>query len=134
MNESCAVPKAGTALGGCDAFTVTTDRHGTVLLVAVEGRIDGETVGRLENAVRAGRSEPCRSVVMDLAKVSVILSAGLKLLLALGKLTSGRDGSLAIAVPEGPVREVLAVSGFDRIFPVFDDPAEAVSDMARGTR
>ena len=134
MTEGHAGPNAATAAGGRGAFSVATERRDTVLLIAVEGRIDSGTVGRLENAAREGLPEEGRSIVVDLGKVSAILSAGLKLLLTLGELASDRGGSLAIVVPEGSVRDILAISGFDGIFPIFDDPAEAVSAMAREKR
>ena len=127
MKHGHAGPNSGTDLGGRGAFSVTTELRNTVLLVAVEGRIDGKTVAWLEHAVRVALHGDACFVVMDLAKVRIILSAGLKLLLSLGELASRRGGSLAIVVPKSPVREVLAVSGFDRIFPIFDDPAEAVA-------
>ena len=134
MTERHAGPNAATAVGGCGAFSVTTERRDTVLLVTVEGRIDSRTVGRLENAVWAGLREDTRSIVVDLEKVRAVLSAGLKFLLTLRKFASGRGGSLALVVPEGTVRDILAISQFDDIVPIFEDPAEAVSAMERETR
>ena len=124
-----------SAPDGNQVFSVTTRLRGTILVATVEGRIDRKTVDRLEGAVTIGLSgRETRSIVLDMQNVTIILSAGLNFLLALGRQASGRGGSLALVVGDDVIAQILAVSGFDKVFPVFDQLEDAIAALSGGAK
>ena len=108
---------------------VATERQDDVLSVLVSGRIDGSNAAAFEEAVRAAISDSDRAVVMDLEKLSYISSAGLRVLLMIAKNLSGRDAKLVLCAMSDQIREVIEISGFDKIIPVHPSKAEALASL-----
>ena len=88
----------------------TTD--GTRLTIAVSGRVDTVTAPELAAALKFGDAT---CVVIDLANVPYMSSAGLRLLLAAHKTMMAKGGELQIANVQEAVREVLDITGFSDI-------------------
>ena len=91
---------------------IKTTNEGDKLTIAVSGRVDTVTAPELEAGLRFGDS---KSVVIDLAKVPYMSSAGLRILLTAHKTMLGRGGELLIANVQSAVREVLDITGFSEI-------------------
>lgn len=108
---------------------VATERQDDVLSVLVSGRIDGSNAAAFEESVRAAISDGDRAVIMDLEKLSYISSAGLRVLLMIAKNLSGRDAKLALCAMSDQIREVIEISGFDKIIPVHPSKAEALASL-----
>ena len=92
------------------------------LLVAVEGRLDTSTAEEFRRQVEQEISAADRALVMDLAAVTYVSSAGLRALLMIAK-SHGIDVRLCCLLPE--VRAVFTMSGFDRILAIFESREEA---------
>ena len=106
---------------------MTTDRRDGVLALAVQGRIDGASVARFEQAVETAIAADDRAVVLDLGALTYVSSAGLRAILLIAKTLWERDGFFALcSVPE-KVREVFEVSGFDKIIGIYETAAEATA-------
>ena len=92
------------------------------LLIVVEGRIDSATADGFRNSVIAEVSALEQAVVLDLAAVSFVSSAGLRAFLQIAR--SRRQGvRLCSLRPE--VLGVFSMSGFDRILSVFESQEDA---------
>ena len=91
---------------------IKTTTDGTRLTIAVSGRIDTVTAPEVEAALKFGDAT---CVVIDLANVPYMSSAGLRLLLAAHKTMAGKGGELHIANVQPDVREVLDITGFSDI-------------------
>ncbi|MBQ6142226.1 MAG: STAS domain-containing protein [Kiritimatiellae bacterium] len=91
---------------------IKTTTDGTRLTIAVSGRIDTVTAPEVEAALKFGDAT---CVVIDLANVPYMSSAGLRLLLAAHKTMAGKGGELQIANVQPDVREVLDITGFSDI-------------------
>lgn len=85
---------------------------GTRLTISVSGRVDTVTAPELEAGLKFGDAT---CVVIDLANVPYMSSAGLRLLLAAHKTMVGKGGELQIANVQEDVREVLDITGFSDI-------------------
>ena len=109
---------------------VETERQDNVLSVLVSGRIDGSNAAAFEETVKAAMEESDRAVVMDLEKLSYISSAGLRILLMIAKNLASRDGKLALCALSEPIREVIEISGFDKIIPVHGSRADALASVS----
>ena len=91
---------------------INTTTEGTRMTIAVNGRVDTVTAPELEAALKFGNAT---CVVLDLANVPYMSSAGLRLLLAAHKTMLGNGGELQVANAQESVREVLDITGFSDI-------------------
>ena len=107
-------------------FRVETDQPcpGNVV-VAVAGEIDLYTAGRLREALDALDVASIERLVIDLSEVGFIDSTGLGVLVAAARrLPIGAP--FAVVCHAEKVREVLLMTGLDRIFAIYDTRDEAV--------
>ncbi len=93
-----------------------------VPIVAIEGRLDAVTAAELETVLE---KSPAGSLVLNMAELEYISSAGLRVILAAAKRQKGGNGDLHIAAPVDAVRKVFEVSGFDSIFSIFESEEDA---------
>lgn len=91
---------------------IKTTTEGEKLTIAVSGRVDTITAPELEANLKFGDA---KCVVIDLANVPYMSSAGLRLLLTAHKAMLGKGGELQIANVQSAVREVLDITGFSDI-------------------
>ena len=91
---------------------VKTTTEGDKLTIAVSGRVDTVTAPDLEAGLKFGDA---KCVVIDLANVPYMSSAGLRLLLTAHKTMLGKGGELQIANVQSAVKEVLDITGFSDI-------------------
>ena len=92
------------------------------LLIVVEGRIDSSTAEGFKDAVLAEVGAEPQAVVLDLAAVVFVSSAGLRSLLQIAK---SRSQGIRLCCLRPEVYEVFTMSGFDRILPLFSSREEA---------
>ena len=92
------------------------------LLVTVEGRLDSFTAENFRKEIVAEVGADERIIVMDLAAVNFVSSAGLRALLLIAS-SQGVEIRPCSLIPE--VRAVFAMSGFDRVLPIFESRKEA---------
>ena len=91
---------------------IKTKSEGSKLTIAVSGRIDTVTAPELEANFQFGEAT---CVVLDLADVPYMSSAGLRLLLIAHKTMLGKGGEFLIANAQPAVKEVMAITGFSGI-------------------
>ena len=91
---------------------IKTTTEGDKLTIAVSGRVDTVTAPELEAGLKLGDA---KCVVIDLANVPYMSSAGLRLLLTVHKTMLARGGEFQVANVQSAVREVLDITGFSDI-------------------
>lgn len=96
-------------------MTIKKTENGKDVTLALEGRLDTNTVGQLEAEVAAIPSEV--NLVMDFTNLEYISSAGLRCLLATQKRI-GTAGSFVIRNACDEIREVFDITGFSDILTV----------------
>ena len=102
-------------------MNITVETHGQALVFRVSGRVDGSNNHELGAAVadrlNANDSNPdeLARVVLDLGGVSYISSAGLRTVLLVAKAQQDGRRGFAVCSLTGPVADVFAISGFDKI-------------------
>jgi len=104
-----------------------SQERGEVAVVAPAGRIDSNTAAGLERAVFQRLDAGQNRLVVDLAGVEYISSAGLRVLLVMAKKVQQAKGKVALFGLSPNVREVFSVSGFDTIFSIQPDSAAALA-------
>ena len=89
---------------------------GTVLSIALEGRLDTTTAPDLEKEL-ADSLDGVTALALDFSKLDYISSAGLRVLLSAQKKMLNR-GSMKISNVNEIVREVFDVTGFSDILTI----------------
>jgi len=88
------------------------------LVLAPAGRLDSVSSGELERHALARLDAGERRVVVDLAGVEYISSAGLRVLLVMAKRLKPPTGALVLCGMGPGVRTVLELAGFLSLFAV----------------
>ncbi len=108
---------------------VTTERRDGVLSARVSGRIDGSNAYEFEETIRGAIEESDRAVIMDFEKLFYISSAGLRAVLMTAKELQKRDAPFALCSLSDQIREIFAISGFDKIITIYPTRVEALASL-----
>ncbi len=87
---------------------ITKQRDGSKLTISLEGRIDSMTAAKLEESL-AGELNGIDEIVLDVAGVSYVSSAGLRVLLGTRKATSNIASFETVNASE-EVRDIFDVT------------------------
>ena len=106
---------------------IATRTHNDVTLVTVVGSLDSNSSPKAQQTLDGILSDGARKLVVDLTALDYISSAGLRVLLVVAKRVQQASGKVVLFGLVPNVREIFAVSGFDRIFTVAEDAAAALA-------
>jgi anti-anti-sigma factor len=126
--EERLLPASGRAETGAaapHAAGARADVADGVLLVTLQGEADSGAAGQLRDLLTVAVTRHGR-VVLDLAGVSFLDSAGLHALLASHRRAVLVGGRLVLATPSGPARRVLELAAVRDVLPVHDRLADAL--------
>jgi anti-anti-sigma factor len=108
---------------------LTTQMHGEVTVITMEGSLDSGTApsvqADLERLVPEGGL-----TVLDMSKMSYMSSAGLRVLLLVQRRAQATGARVALARLPEDVREVMAATGFLEFFAVCDTVEEGAEALA----
>lgn len=116
------------------AHQVTFPAHelrGHIWVVTPNGRLDSNTGNVLEATLNSQIEAGHIRLIVDFTNVTYLSSGGLKVLLAANKKTTGTHGAFALASLSPRVREVFAISGFDRLFTITETVQDAAALLSR---
>lgn len=105
-------------------------QQGAATVVAVSGTVDAVTAPRFAEALQAEVAAGRCKLVVDLADVAYISSAGLRAVLAALKAARAAAGDLRLAGAAPAVAQVFDLAGFGSILESFDDVDAAVASFA----
>ena len=105
---------------------VRLEKVGDVQIIAPEGTIDSRTSAQFEKSALEALGKGERRIVVDFSKVEFTSSAGLRVLLMLGKRLSPAGGTLVLCGLNENVRKVLEVSGLTSAFPIVSTREQAL--------
>ncbi len=100
-----------------------------VRLFEVSGRVDSSNANELGQELDRTIDDGNTNLVLDLANVEYMSSAGLREMVRVLKRAKRTGGDLRIANPSDRVREVLELAGLDTIFEIFPTQVEAVGSF-----
>lgn len=105
---------------------ITTRTDNNVLIVDFEGRLDTQTSGsaadRMDEITAAGN----KNILLNLDKLEFISSAGLRVFLRTAKQLGASGGNMKACSPNGVVKEIMEISGFDSLFDLHDSEHAAL--------
>ncbi len=97
-------------------LNINKKKEGSKLTVAVEGRLDTTTAPELEASLKED-IEGVEELVIDLASLEYISSAGLRVLLAAQKIMM-KQGKMVVTNPNDVISEIFEVTGFRDILTI----------------
>ncbi len=106
---------------------ISTEKHNDIVILVAEGRLDAVGAPDIESNGKAAVQGGAKRLVLDMAKVGYVSSAGLRALLVLAKNLKAAGGKLVLCSLAPAVQEVLALSGFDAILTVAPDRSAALA-------
>lgn len=108
---------------------ITEEKREHVSVLALKGRLDANTSSTLEQKLLGMIANGDKHLVLDMADLDYISSAGLRVLLIAAKKIGSTDGKLGVASPKDHVREVFDLSGFTDILDLYATRDEAVAGV-----
>ncbi|MEM9764604.1 MAG: STAS domain-containing protein [Pseudomonadota bacterium] len=90
-------------------------RRGATDVLSITGRIDTTTAPQLEKALMSTINAGQGSVVLDLANVEYVSSAGLRVFLLGVKAMAGAARRFTLAAVSRDVLDVINLTGFQRV-------------------
>jgi len=106
---------------------MTQRMENETLVVSLAGRLDAVSAPALDKQVPTLMEAAAKRIVLDLARLEYISSAGLRSVLALAKVAKAKGAILALAGLQDMVKEVFHISGFDRLLPIHDSVKTALA-------
>jgi anti-sigma B factor antagonist len=113
-----------------DGLTISVSPEPGYVVVSVAGEIDMATAAQFRDQLASVISGGARRVVVDLARVTFMASAGIGVLTGAHRVLAGESGSLVLAAPSPAVGRVLSVVGLDQVIPVTGSVADAAARWA----
>lgn len=111
-------------------MNLAVEKVGDVLVAQLEGQINSANATGLEADLMGHVDKGQYKIVLDLARLNYISSAGLRVVLMLAKRLKQGGGALSLCNIQPAVREVFDISGFLAILPVRDTREDAISSLA----
>lgn len=101
-------------------------KTGNALVITFKGRLDSvtspPTQDRLLALVERGESR----LVLDLAQLDYVSSAGLRVFMLVAKKLKSLNGRVVLCGLQEPIREIFDIAGFSSLFPVTNTREEAL--------
>jgi anti-anti-sigma factor len=91
---------------------ITQQQLQSTTVLSVVGAVDSNTAPELQQALLRATENSAGSVELDLAKVSYLSSAGLRVLLMAAKSLQKRSERLKLINVPPPIKNVLNLTGF----------------------
>ncbi|MEB2288588.1 MAG: STAS domain-containing protein [Anaerolineae bacterium] len=104
------------------------DRNGIAVFV-LEGRVDSVGAGEMDAALQTAVGEGRHRIVLDMAGVTYINSAGLRTLADILTRNRASDGDLRLVALTPKVERVFKIIGFDRFFDHYESLEAALTGL-----
>ena len=106
---------------------VKWERKDGILIAMLIGHIDSSNADRFQRIVESGIDSEDHALILDFERVFFISSAGLRISLVISRKFNDSGKKFGICTLSDPIRNVLAISGFDQIIPIYDSRAAAIN-------
>ncbi len=93
----------------------------------VDGEVDLSNAAGLRQHLIQQVQEANYNIAVDLSGVEFMDSSGLAVLISGLRRTKEHDGSLVLISPTASVKRVLAITGLDKVFDIYDSVEKAAA-------
>src|SRR6476661_6653933 len=117
------------------ALTAKTRRVGNVAIIDLNGRITlGESTGILRDELRSLLSQGSKQIILNMAGVTYVDSAGLGELVGAYTTATNQAGAVKLLNLQTKMKDLLQVTKLHTIFPVFEDEKAAIARLGQAAR
>ena len=99
-------------------------------LLTVDGRVDMANADALKDALLEALEATSKALVVDLAGMEYISSAGLRALMIANRTAKGAGKQMGLAGPCELVQEIFTISRFNLVFSIFPSVREAFQALS----
>jgi anti-sigma B factor antagonist len=100
-----------------------------VLTLSLFGKLDATTAKIFEEKILTQIESGDRRIVIDLAQLDYISSAGLRVFIIAGKRLTSANGKMVLCSLKDSVKEIFDIAGFLSIFSVYGSHDEAIQNV-----
>jgi len=112
------------------SLTISNRQSGGVTILDLNGRITlGEATGQLRDAVKAAIARGDKNIILNLAQVSYIDSAGLGELVGASTTVTNSGGTLKLLNLQKKIKDLMQITKLHTIFEVLEDENAAVKSF-----
>ncbi len=108
---------------------VTSKSADKATVIYVDGDLTTASSPEAEAEINEILEGKTTNVVINVERVNFIASTGLRIILALGKRLNGDDLKLIVCSMNASTKSVFEMSGFSKLFPVFETEEEALESL-----
>ena len=110
---------------------VKWERKDGILIAVLIGHIDSSNADRFQSVIESGIDAEDSALILDFERVFFISSAGLRISLVLSRKFNESGKKFGICTLADPIRNVLAISGFDQIIPIYESRDAAIGEFKK---
>jgi anti-sigma B factor antagonist len=100
-----------------------------VVTLSLAGKLDTSTAKAFEEKILGQIEAGERRIVIDLAKLDYVSSAGLRVFVLAAKRLDGAHGKIVLCALRDSVKQVFDIAGFSSIFSVYGSHDEAIKNL-----
>jgi anti-sigma B factor antagonist len=108
---------------------VTSKSSDNAIVIYVDGDLTTNSSPVVEAEINEILEGAVTNVVINVEKVNFIASTGLRIILKLGKRLGNEDLQLVVCSMNATTKSVFQMSGFSRMFPIFETEDEALESL-----
>ena len=113
-------------------MTIYEKRRGSVGILSLNGSFVGKSGASLfERAIFGLLKDDCTSIILDLAELKFIDSAGLGAIIAAMVSVGRREGALKLAAVRGDVQKTVTGRHLDQVFELHASVEQAVASYVK---
>ncbi len=110
------------------SFEVNINNQDKINIISIKGRIDVNTVQKLEQELSALMDKGKNHLLADMMKVTFMSSAGLRVFLSVLKRTKENGGNFKLAGLREDVKKIFNMTGFTNLFEIYSTVDEAIRE------
>ncbi len=111
---------------------ITDSMVGGAVVISIEhDRLDRRCGVRLKASLRRALRRTKIGIVLDFARVELVDSTGLSVVVGLLRLAGSEGCPLVICGPSEAVRTLFKLTRMDRVVPLFAESSEAIASLTR---
>ena len=114
-------------------MTLAHRSYGSARVVSPHGRLDHDSCDAFQHDL-ADHLDACAregaALVLDMSGLEYVSSAGLRCLMIAARQVAERQGHVVAAAPQAVVAEILQISRFNLVLPVYGTTREALASVS----
>lgn len=104
-------------------------KNGDVTTLSLKGRLDAATSAAAQEQILRIIDEGNLKLIVDLAHLGYVSSAGLRIFMTAGKRVKGKNGKMVFCSLQEQTKELFEFAGFTSIFITCATQAEALQSL-----